>query len=118
MSFDELASSLPTRRPQVASEELDGETVLFDGRTGALHVLNAVGGVVWDCLDGDVNLGDLADELADAFGTDPAVVRADIFALVDDLVAKDVVVIGNGDPAPATAAAPGEVEDVDPVCDT
>jgi hypothetical protein len=78
-------SFVPVPKALVAVVELDGRTVLIDGATGLVHVLDPIGSVVWRCLDGVVGLGVLADELAAGFGADPEVVRGDLLDLTRSL---------------------------------
>jgi PqqD family protein of HPr-rel-A system len=74
--------SAPHRADDLATVEVDGETVVYDERNGALHVLNPTATIVWQCLDGDVSLRELASELAAASGADGAQVEADVLDAV------------------------------------
>ena len=65
---------IETRR-EVASLEIDGETVVFDQEDGSTHVLNATAGLLWRLLDGERRLGEIADELAELFHEDAALVN-------------------------------------------
>jgi hypothetical protein len=85
--------SAPAARSDLLAEELDGELVLLEPARGGLHVLNPTAAAVWRCLDGEVTLVALADDLAAAFDADPATVRADVLALVDRL-ARDGLLAG------------------------
>lgn len=83
MSADDIDGNfVPRRRANIASVELDGETVLLLEGTTRTHLLNQTATIVWDCLDGQVTLAELGDELADAFGGDPKVIRDDVINLV------------------------------------
>lgn len=73
------------RRPDVAWVELDGEVVVYDAAERTSYLLNATAGLIWRLLDGDDTLEGLADDLAEAFGADAAMVRADVVAAVADL---------------------------------
>lgn len=74
----------PRPRP-LAGVELDGETILYEEISGALHVLNPTATLVWRCLDGAVSLGELADDIAAALGADSVVVGRDLLALAQQL---------------------------------
>jgi hypothetical protein len=94
----------------------DTETVVVDGdavvrHEGAIHLLNPTAALVWQCCDGEVSVGGLAAELADAFGTDPAAMTADVTSIVAQLVDHDLVVL-DGEPPPAAA----RVIEVAPPC--
>ena len=71
------AGFVPHQHSAVASIELDGEAVLYDDITGALHVLNPSASVLWACFDGTGTIGELADDLAEAYSVDREQVLAD-----------------------------------------
>lgn len=88
----------------VATAELDGEAVLYDEETGSLHSLDAIGTVVWGCLDGQASLARIADELAAAFGADPATVAGDVLELARELGRQGVLDGVSADPEVLAAA--------------
>jgi PqqD family protein of HPr-rel-A system len=79
----DLLGTCWARAATVHAVSLDGEAVLYDSPLGRLHVLNASAALVWDCLDGSVTGAQLASELAQAFGVDPAAMKGQI----DDVLA-------------------------------
>lgn len=55
----------PRRRDDVETAILpDGSCLLFDPVTNNGHALNASGALIWDCCDGHMSVGAVADELA------------------------------------------------------
>jgi hypothetical protein len=76
---------VPQQRDEVASVEVDGEAVLYDERVGSLHVLNVTAALLWQCFDGTGSIDDIAADMADAFGTDPSVVRKDVLKITRQL---------------------------------
>jgi hypothetical protein len=81
-SFDETVA--PRRRRSASTEILDGEAVVYSEETAALHVLNPSATVIWQSLDGEVSLGDLATELSEAFDVAYEIVLADVLKLVGE----------------------------------
>jgi PqqD family protein of HPr-rel-A system len=79
------------RSPAVHAVELDGEAVLYDSPGGRLHVLNPSATLVWSCLDGSVSGGDLAAELAEAFGVDPATMASQVAEVLATLTAEGLI---------------------------
>ncbi len=79
------ASFVPTPREGVSETEIDGELVLLDTSTGALHVLNRVGAAVWSELDGRRDVDAIIADLSDASGADAERVRVDVMAFLDEL---------------------------------
>lgn len=54
----------PRRRDDVHVEELDGEAVLYDPRTGAIHRMDAVAYSVWTACDGSRTCDDVCHLVA------------------------------------------------------
>lgn len=71
--------------PDLIHVEVDGETVVFHPERASLTVLDAVGTVVWACLDGTVSVRTLCGELAEAYQAPVAQVQADVLRLVAQL---------------------------------
>jgi hypothetical protein len=69
---------IPTPAPTTTGVDVDGETVLLDRRTGALHQLNPSGAAIWSLLDGSRTVGSIVDELSATFGVEPDGVARDV----------------------------------------
>lgn len=76
---------------EVTAVEVDGEIVAYNPATTELHLLDRVATAVWSYLDGHDTLGEVCAQLADSFGADPDIVRADVTVLIGDLLAKGLV---------------------------
>ncbi len=72
-------------RDSVVSTRFDNEILLVDRLSGRMHVLNSTGALVWEYLDGEVTLDELAADLADAFAAPIETVRADIVEMTREL---------------------------------
>lgn len=83
--------SVVALRPTVTRQDLDDESVLVDEATGANAVLDRVGTVVVQCLDGADPLREVVTDLADAFGAPVEVVGADVLAMVRRLGAAGLL---------------------------
>lgn len=99
---------MPRGRTDVDEEVLDGEAVVYDPRTGALHHLNATATAVWGLCDGETTVADAVRELADAFAAPAEQVRADVAALLGDLAERGLL-----EPGPP-AGEPARWRPVDP----
>jgi hypothetical protein len=55
--------------------------VAYDPDTGRVVRLNATGSLLWQVLDGETPLRDLAAEIAAAFNSDRGAVESDVVAL-------------------------------------
>ncbi|HVE63503.1 MAG TPA: PqqD family protein [Mycobacteriales bacterium] len=83
--FSVSPSEAPAPGTAVVAVELDGETVLYDEDAGALHLLDPIATVVWQCLDGEATLEQISVELAAAFEAPPEAVTGDVIELVTRL---------------------------------
>lgn len=78
-------SFVPRARAGVASVVLDGEAVLLDEDTSAMHTLNPTATLVWDCFDGTGSIAEIVDDLVEAYPMDRAVVARDVLDLARQL---------------------------------
>lgn len=93
--------------PGIASVEMDGEVVLLDHR-GHVHLLNPTAGLLWQCFDGHGQVGEIAADVAEAFGVPLDGVQREVVALAEDLANRGLVTLG-----PEADEAPG----AEPVAD-
>ena len=78
-------SFVPSRSEGTFVVELDGEAVVLDEVANRLHLLNHTATLVWNCLDGDVDVRGLAGEIAEVLGLPLEQVLADTLAVVRQL---------------------------------
>ena len=77
------------QRADVASVELDGETVLWVD--GVLHRLDTRATAIWERLSGGASLDEVAQELARDFRAPLEVVLNDVLALAERLLEQRAV---------------------------
>ena len=87
-------SDPPAHAPETITLEVDGEMILYQRRTGAVHRLDPVGSVVWRFLDGKTAVDDLVGDLSDAFATDADVVRDGVDSLLAQLTEASLLAGG------------------------
>jgi hypothetical protein len=109
----------PMLRPSVVAEEIDGDVVLYDEATRAVHVLNGTAAVIAASFDGRATVAEIAGELADHYGASPDAVHEGVLDVARRLATESLVVgIEGGVPgapaAPAAADASGPTWLVDP----
>ncbi len=78
----EISAPGPSTRPDLVVVELDGEAVVYDEQSGNVHHLNPSATVVFSLLDGELTPGQLAAEIAAAFGLENDEVDRQVRALV------------------------------------
>lgn len=96
-------------RDTIVATEFDGELLLIDRERGFLSVLDPVGSIVWNCLDGRDTLADLAEELAEAFGAPVEVVRRDVLEMVRS-VGRAGLLVGVAPPRPEDPFQPAGMD--------
>jgi hypothetical protein len=82
--------------PDVVFAEVDGDTVLLDGRSGAYYALNQVGTRFWTLAAGGAALGDIHDALLEEYDVSASVLWADLITLVSDMQGNALVTIDSG----------------------
>jgi hypothetical protein len=88
-----MATSSTFKSPDhVMSRTVDQELVLLDLRTGTYFGLDPVGARIWSHLQEGCDVEATSLRLTDEFDVDPERARADVSALVDDLLAKELLV--------------------------
>jgi hypothetical protein len=75
----------------VAWVAVGDEIVVYRVADAASLVLNSTAGLLWQCLDRTSRLGDILDDLAAAFGTDPAEVEKDCAPLLSTWLSEHLV---------------------------
>ena len=87
MSVVEPGSVLRRRTsPAVEEVAVGTETVVYDADRRSLHVLDPVGSLIWQALDGEATLAQVNADLAVAFGRTEVEVSEDVNAFVGQLL--------------------------------
>lgn len=76
---------VPRPLPEVVTVAVDGDAIVYDERREMAHLLSPTGAIVWELLDGETPLSELAADLSEVFGTDEDEVLLDLVALVREL---------------------------------
>ena len=90
-------TSVPARSADTFVVELEGEAVVLDERANRLHLLNRTATLVWNCLDGEVDIAGLAREISEVLELPFEQGLAETLSVVTDLAAEGLI---EGFPAP------------------
>ena len=82
----------PRLRDDIATVEIDGETVLLVEGMYRLHWLNQLATIVVSCFDGVATLEELITDFRAAFRADPEVIRNDLVEITRQLGAAGLLV--------------------------
>ncbi|MCK9518169.1 MAG: PqqD family protein [Dehalococcoidia bacterium] len=75
----------------VVSRTVGDEMVLLDLKTGTYFTLNSVGALVWSGVEAGLSVDQIAEMVVAEFSVDVATARADIHALLSELVQQSLV---------------------------
>jgi len=79
--------------PGVVSRMVDGEAVLVDPKQGMVRVLNPAGAHIWEMIDGQRAVAELAASIAAEYDIEAPRAQADTVAFCDDLVRRGVLTV-------------------------
>ncbi len=74
---------VPSRHAYVV--QLDGEAVVLDEKDNRLHLLNSTATMIWNCLDGEIGVRGLAQEIGEVLELPFDEVLQDTLSVVRDL---------------------------------
>jgi hypothetical protein len=87
-------STVISRSPSVLTAEVDGEVVMMSIEQGRYFGLDDIGSDIWRRIEPPCSFAVLVDRLAGDYDADRATIAADVQALLDRMVAQDVVRLG------------------------
>ncbi len=91
MPVDVDESFVPVRRPDIATVELDGETVCYDTSTGEVHVLNQTATLLWACFAVPGSITEVIDDLVAELHVERDGLRDDVLKTVRDMIESGLV---------------------------
>ena len=81
-----------TRNPEVAYRIYDGQaTVVLPGRS-EINVLNEIGSLIWDRIDGERTVGQILEAVLDAYEIDSEQARSDMLDFLSSLQEHGMVI--------------------------
>ena len=83
----------PRQAPNTTFEIVDDQAVIINLDAGTYVSLNETGSFLWERLDGEKKLGDIAAELAEAYGVSTEITRPDVLALAEALLNEGLIVL-------------------------
>lgn len=91
--LDQVNDSGPARNPDVVSSRLTGgEAVLLHLESGEYHELNPTGAAIWDLLDGQHSVSQIATALRDRVEEPPEDLDDAVRSFLDELDERDLIV--------------------------
>ncbi len=84
-------STVLSRSPDAASRTYDGQATIVLPSRAEVKVLNEVGSLVWESIDGHRTLGEILDAVLVGFDVPRAQAEADVLEFVGALKAQGMV---------------------------
>jgi hypothetical protein len=88
-----VLDAIPRRSPSVASRTLDGEAVIVHPERGNVIVLNGVGARLWDLMDGQHTVTEIARVVATEYEVSPIKAETDALAFCHDLAGRGLLTL-------------------------
>lgn len=79
------------KNPDASSRIYDGRALVVLSGDAELKVLNDIGSLVWERLDGRTTLGDLVDAVVEEYDVTPAEAERDILEFIASLRDQNMV---------------------------
>ncbi len=87
----EIQERVPVKSDKVASRIIDGEAVIVMLERQETIVLNNVGSRIWEIIDGQKNLNELASTLTSEFYTTYQQALQDLVEFIEDIATRGMV---------------------------
>ena len=84
----------PLPHPQVAARIVDGSAVIVLADSGEVMVLNAVGSRIWQLVDGEHTLNDIANSIHAEYTVSLDEARADVETFIQKLIRAHALSLG------------------------
>jgi hypothetical protein len=81
------------QNPANPARVIEGEAVVITPDDSQLHSLNEVGTFIWERADGAHTVGQIIDEICQAFEVERAQAAADVAAFVDQCCQKKLLLL-------------------------
>lgn len=78
-------------KQQVLWKNVDNEVVIVDPETDNYSYLNATGRDVWELLGQGRTFEEIVAELSTRYDASPEIIRADVLALINDLLSSGII---------------------------
>jgi hypothetical protein len=85
--------SIISRKDEIISGDVDGETVMMSIEGGNYHSLNETGSRIWELLESPCAVGRIIDALKDEYDTEPEVIAEEAYRFLGQLLERDVIQI-------------------------
>lgn len=86
-------TSIPMRNPDIIGRLADDEAVLVMPQKGQVKVINEVGAVIWELIDGKRDVGQIVEQVCSQFEVDRVSAEMDTLGFISELIKREIVFI-------------------------
>ena len=85
--------SIVSRKDEIISGDVDGETVMMSIESGQYHSLNLTGNRIWEILETPCTVEGIIDSLKNEFKAKPEVITEEVHRFLEQLLERHVIQI-------------------------
>lgn len=86
-------TTIPIPNPNVLGRVVDNEAVLVLPDQGKVKVLNEVGAAIWEQIDGQRSIGEIAEKICEMYNIDLPTAGKDTTEFVAELADRQIVTL-------------------------
>ena len=86
-----VKTSIPVRNPEIIGKLAEDEAVLVMPQKGQVKVVNEVGAVIWELIDGKRTIERIIEEIVSQFDVDHVTAETDVFNFISELNEREMV---------------------------
>ena len=88
------------RSSDVTGKVIDGEAIIMNLATGAYYSMDGAGAALWELLELGCSGAEAVRALAERYDVSPEVIARDVNAVIEDLIAEELVAVSGDRAAP------------------
>ena len=77
-----MSLEIPVRSPDATLQRVGAEAILHDRRNGRAHVINSSAARIWELIDGQANIEQIAGAFAAIYAMPASEVRDDVLTIL------------------------------------
>jgi hypothetical protein len=86
-----VKTSVPVRNPEIIAKLAEDEAVLVMPHKGQVKVVNEVGAVIWELIDGKRTIELIIEEIVSQFDVDPVTAESDVINFTTELYKREII---------------------------
>ena len=79
------------RAPDCAFREIEGEVFVVSSKTAGVHLLNSVATFIWNLLDGEKTMNEIAGAVTEEFDVNGDEARRDAKEFIEEIIKSGII---------------------------